>query len=1217
MNLQKKLILFINFLLLISCVLSDANGIYDKDHIFQIENNSVIKTENSLRAVTVITQDSRGQIWLGSNKGLIKYDLKHSKLYNIDNNNIWVTSMINFDSKRLLVGTKKGLFLFNIDTGEFYNNIIDEENGLLSSADIRAISKSIDGKIWIATSSRIFSYFVENKKYTEFNIWQGFNGRRKFPEITSLFSSRDGDLWVTYQNGVAKIPLGKNNVYHTQIFKYKNKKINKEKVFPSTVTVSMDGNILIGTNLGLGQIENSKKNEDFYVRLGIFPEIGNKDIAKLLHTSNDDIWVSIYNSGLFLKKKDDLIFSNKNIRAFPKEEVCDANIEDIFEAEGGIIWVGGWERQPCFINSNDIGFYTLKRRERLGEFSILNEIKSISEYDGNILFLTMRGDVYKHNFKADVDLYRIPISRSIKKFLKFKNDFWVIDSNGVGKFNPENKKIKYSCKFKNNFQTYVNSMTVDIEGDIWFSTAEGIFSCQVKKSRIIEFKDNGEFNFFKIKNEVYPIVSDKSNNIWMGTPQGLQRYDKRQKKFFFYDQLRYLKNLIFIGQVNSIKFADNENMWIGTSLGLIKLFNPASGSIFIEKLYDFSEIYAIEIDVDGNIWGSVPGGLIKLNPYTEFIEIFDAIHGIEGGVFSGVESYMDKNGDIYFSNSNGVTYFSPRKIKPITLKPNLVISELKIECQSDSNNNKTFILNAEDVGKKAIFPKDVYSLFIRFSDLNFAREKIKNIEIKLEGFDKDWHRIDPSDMTFSYFNLKDGDFILKIRSTYSGNIQKEEMEVLKFQIPSPIWKFWWIQTLLTLFLIILLVAFHKIKIKNFKKNSDRLENIIQARTFQLEEQSKNKSKFIADAAHDLRQPIQAIGNLLEASVKAFERNDYVKSKELVFLAKKAANIMRHSFHSVLELSRVETRMMNPRYESIYIHGFVQELIKTIRLTENFDRIAINYIPSKVEELYVLSDRSFLNRILSNLIINSIKHHDENKSFRKITVRCCLIKKSIFRIYILDNGRGIPESEFENIFKPFYQIGNFESVREKGIGLGLSIVDAMCKALENHVLSLNSKLGVGTKISIDLPISSSVSSNDTFSLCNDTSDQKRCAGLFVLYIEDDELVRKSTTIVLTSVEIICESFSSFEELRDRIEFLERIPDIILTDHRLPNGYTSSEVIEVIRNKFEYKVPAIILTGEGLDVNEKNIDVFEKILIKPITVEKIISEIVDLNHLMASF
>ena len=343
-----------------------------------------------------------------------------------------------------------------------------------------------------------------------------------------------------------------------------------------------------------------------------------------------------------------------------------------------------------------------------------------------------------------------------------------------------------------------------------------------------------------------------------------------------------------------------------------------------------------------------------------------------------------------------------------------------------------------------------------------------------------------------------------------------------------------------------------------------------------ERSNLNKSQFLAAAAHDLRQPMQALSNLLEAAQHASNRQDHDTSGKLLADAQTALRLARGSFNAVLDISRLESGFVQAEYSSFQVDDFVAEVIAPLRVTASERGITLRTHFGTTKTI-VRSDPHLLSRVLTNLIGNAIKYSDPLKAKPVVLIGIVSLPNRA-RIDIIDNGIGIPSRHWGDVFKPFFQLGNAERDREKGLGLGLSIVKSIMQLLKEHRIDMRSIEGQGTRFSLDIPRSDDARERMVAKEPQQTAILKDVNGLYVIYVEDDALVRASTEALFEEYRILYEAVGSMQELKERLPLIERLPDVIISDHRLPGGWTAKDVSQIVSGHLRATIPVVIITGE---------------------------------------
>jgi two-component system, sensor histidine kinase len=255
----------------------------------------------------------------------------------------------------------------------------------------------------------------------------------------------------------------------------------------------------------------------------------------------------------------------------------------------------------------------------------------------------------------------------------------------------------------------------------------------------------------------------------------------------------------------------------------------------------------------------------------------------------------------------------------------------------------------------------------------------------------------------------------------------------------------------------------------------------------------------------------------------------------------------------------------------------------------------------------------LGRVFMNLASNAVKYSDVEKGSSAGVLIGAVAFSNRVRVDVVDNGVGIPRNRWNDIFKPFTQLANPERDREKGVGLGLSIVRAILPLLSEHRIDMNSTEGRGTRFSIEMPrISGSPLFPAPVAKSLDMAFEA-LAGTYVFYVEDDALVRNSTISLFEGCGILYEAVASLDEAKARLQTLDRIPNLIMTDYRLPHGHTAQHVVATVWREYGLRLPTIVLTGEVSSFeNQEWLGFPVRVHRKPIAPEVLLREISIMLH-----
>ncbi len=322
-----------------------------------------------------------------------------------------------------------------------------------------------------------------------------------------------------------------------------------------------------------------------------------------------------------------------------------------------------------------------------------------------------------------------------------------------------------------------------------------------------------------------------------------------------------------------------------------------------------------------------------------------------------------------------------------------------------------------------------------------------------------------------------------------------------------------------------------------------------------------KSKFLAAASHDLRQPIHAQGLFLDVLSRT---NLTAQQHELITSSWAANEASAEMLNTLLDFSRIEAGVIEPRLQAFYLQPLLNKIEREFAPQADAKGLAYR---SRETTLIAQSDPALLELIMRNLVSNAIRYTSRGGLlvvFRKRGAQVVL--------EIRDTGIGIEASQQHEVFREFHQLGNPERDRHKGLGLGLAIVAGLSRTLE-HEFSLTSTPHRGSVFRVFLPLAITLPSS---SLAQQP-DKVALPNMRVLVIDDDETVRDSMLYLLRDWGCVCEAADSIE---DAVALTRvNVPDAIISDYRLRAQCTGAEAIATLRTLVgNPELPALLITGD---------------------------------------
>ncbi|WP_207888405.1 hybrid sensor histidine kinase/response regulator [Pseudomonas sp. 30_B] len=333
-----------------------------------------------------------------------------------------------------------------------------------------------------------------------------------------------------------------------------------------------------------------------------------------------------------------------------------------------------------------------------------------------------------------------------------------------------------------------------------------------------------------------------------------------------------------------------------------------------------------------------------------------------------------------------------------------------------------------------------------------------------------------------------------------------------------------------------------------------------------------KTRFLAAASHDLRQPIHALGLFVGALASLAERGpvDALKARDIATRLRAMLGNLGSLLNGLLDISRLDAGVVPLAREPIAL----QRLFTDLQL-EFAGTAAERCLRWRVcgSRLWVDSDPVLLKRLLDNLLANAFRYTHSGG----VLLGCRRHGQEV-EIQVLDSGIGIHPSQQEMVFEEFVQLHNAERDRKQGLGLGLAIVRHTARLL-GHPLRLQSQPGRGSLFAVRLPLVQAPAASPATCPLPEEPDTK---GLGIMVVDDErDVLHALCNLLEVWGHRVYPGTTALQACQRHIEASHRGPapvHLILTDYRLGEGQTGEEVIRRIRSYLSRKVPALIVTGD---------------------------------------
>ena len=1000
----------------------------------------------SQSTVYAITQDAQGFMWFGTDDGLNRYDgysitvFKHNPR---DSNSIadnTVLSLLVDSNGELWIGTMQGgVDRYLIAENRFNNYTFQgRDDSLLNDSFVTSLFEDSFGNIWVGSNRGLYLLDRERDKFKQILNFK-YEDTSSNNIIWNIYEDNTANLLLATQKGLFYLKLEElSSTSNEQIMQPYDLGFNQNNQAEDNiraVCIASDGTYWV-SNWGMGLYrlnEGTKVNKHYLNKVGESNSLPNNFIRALFEDSTGDLWIGT---------RDELVLYDYKANNFIR--YATDGVTTFFKDRSGIIWIGTF--------NNGIKVYS-KHRNRFNLYSInansLNEMKGsevfaiLEDREGELWIGTLSNGLIHFDRK----------SKKIKKYVfnsknkyslsnnnvwtvceSFDNKIWIGTDDGLNYFDKNTGKF---TRYKGISFNKVFVLEMDRNKNLWIGSGTGtgkggIDRIQLETNKIRHYQMNEADPNSLSGTAIMEIYESQSGTIWIGTlGGGLHRYLPESDSFKRYRKLKGGISGINNNTILAIYECNNGFVWIGTQGGGLNKYDPVKDSFIYYTTKDGLSndvIYGILPDKSGNLWLSTNKGISKFNPENEIFRNFDVNDGLQSNEFNQNATFVSSIGELFFGGVNGFNSFFPEEIEDNNYIPPVYLTQFKVF-------NETLPLPNPIMTNSQIELSHSQNFFsFEFVALNYTSPEKNQYAYMLEGFDKEWHYVSATQRYASYTNLDPGEYILHVKGSNNDELWNEVGTSIAIIITPPFWMTWWFKSLGIILLISLGFIVYQRRIKSLEK-----EKIMQQEVSSLliKKQEEERQR-VAQEMHDsIGQGLLFVKN----HVTIMLEDDFEKSE-----TKTNLNQISSYISGLLKTTREISHNLRP-----------PELDR-LGLTEALDTLLLNLsdstsikVISELDNIDGMIEREMeinIVRIVQEALGNIVKHSKASEC------RVSVVKQNanIF-LNISDNGKGF---EIHKI--------------NKKAGLGLSGMAERIRILTG-TLNVNSEVGKGTRIEIEIPVTS--------------------------------------------------------------------------------------------------------------------------------------------------
>jgi ligand-binding sensor domain-containing protein/DNA-binding CsgD family transcriptional regulator len=635
------------------------------------------------------------------------------------------------------------------------------------------------GRLWIGTDGGGLNVLSTNSlKWTRYQNDPRDPKSLSHTRVKALYQDKKGNIWIgTFGGGLNRFD-DKTGTFTRYIGRRSNPNgLMNNYIF--SILEDRDNRFWVGTSNGVHEFIRDR-NE--FVHHGHIPgDPGSFSLYSAEFIFEDRsglLWMGSSNGINLLDKR-----RKKFHHIYDKHSVLDGNIPDslshnhvdaIYESQDGLLWFGTWGGGLNAYDPESGSFTFFKNRPDDPGAISCNTVSCIYEEDsGNLWIGTKKGLNY--------------FNRRKRTFTRFYH-------------NPENSNSLAD--------DFISSIEEGYEGMIWIGTINGLDRFNPRTHSFHHFKHDPRNPNSLNSNSINCLLLDQQQNLWVGTSEsGLNRYDENDDTFYQYMTEPANPASLSCNQINTIFETRAGTIWVGTADGLNR-FIPEQDSFqsFTHKEgLPHHYISSILEDENRYLWISTIKGISKFNPAKNSFRNYGSRDGLVNGNFTAC-SHKTRSGEMFFGSTHGINSFVPEKVKDNPYIPPIVFTSVTIHTQG-----KELRARESPTDKIRLSYRDTVS--IHFAALSYTRPSRNRYAYKINTLHDSWiHLGNQHEIILA--GMEPGEYILHVKGSNHDGVWNHEGASIGLIISPPFWKTWWFRILAVIFIILLILIWHRTRMKN-------------------------------------------------------------------------------------------------------------------------------------------------------------------------------------------------------------------------------------------------------------------------------------------------------------------------------------------------------------------------------------------------------------------
>ncbi|HEX8328943.1 MAG TPA: two-component regulator propeller domain-containing protein [Hymenobacter sp.] len=1064
-----------------------------------------------------VAQDRAGFIWVGTHRGLDRYDGYGLKQYTLPINarngisGNRIKTLAALPDGRVWVGTEHtGLGLYDPAGDRLLT--YDESQVAppfrplmrrLALCEISALASDRTGRLWVGTAEEglfVLGFDGQGRLSSLRQVPPPAEAPAQHYRVTALAADAEGKIWVGTTNAGLRVIRPESRDLTAEATPLTARIARVHVDWRGDLWIAADHQVLWVSGANRRTVRELGAHPLPYV----FPQL-----QALLLDSFGRLWVgSMF--GLYVWDAGTLAGNAAPLRAAPpalllpqegeQHSVNSERIHQLLEDRNHIVWVGTTAGGLNKVDLYQKPFGQLRRQLSAGATLPNNYVNSVYREEGtNLLWMGTRNGIAAYDLVRKT--YRNYFSQNgagnteavdVAPILKASNGTLWFGARGPGLISLTRRGGRDVLVTHDTLaggvslaHTNIESLAEDRFGSLWVGTmysGRGLVRLSPDGKLLRNYRTTN--SNLPTNNFTFLLYDKRQDVLWASTmDQGLLKLRVTADSLVLLKQFRHTagRQGLRVNYVWPLLLDRQGTLWIGTiGGGLHQLTTDARGQEVVRSYAQYlpeSDVESILGDDEGNLWigGS---GLYRFTPASRHYLRYDVADGLQSNSFKIASAARAQDGTLYFGGINGVSYFQPHAIQPNRFAPVVQITGLRIANQpvavGKPFNGRILLPKPLSEPQTVTIEASQNDFSVEFVALNYANSQKNRYAYRLEGYNNDWVYPPAGQRTANFANLAPGRYAFLVKASNGEGKWSEEVRSLQFDVRAPWWKTGWAYLLYGAIALAGVAVYRRVEM-----SQQELRNKLHLEQYQTEKEKELtnlKLGFFTNVSHELRTPLTLILGPMEEIMSS--PGPVANLRDKVQLMHKQTRKLLDLVNELLDFRKVETGNVPLRAARADVVEFLRDTHAMFRHKAEERQVEYQLdLPAEPVRLYF--DRSKLEIILTNLLANAFKYtrHKGRVAFTATVVgnpggeaeygEDNKLVGNYLKVYISDTGVGIKPQELDHIFDPYYQASHTNTLRMTGTGIGLSLAKQFAERHGGR-LTVASAEGRGTTFELRLP-----------------------------------------------------------------------------------------------------------------------------------------------------